>query len=329
MNYDKIIDATYGWLSLEKLVWFILFFWLALPVFFLVPPAMELGFFYYKLTWVVEALYAIMYLAILLGLMLLTCSCLNHKKINANKISITRYIDTIFLAFLELWYVFVWNIHKSYRFTQILLIIGIFLLSYYESISQSLFGSFALVLFLIGYGAIVIYNVIRLSFSMMVFYSKKVSLNGAINESWHLTHKKFWKILGAYLFVIAASFALFIVVSVILWFLAYLLLSNYFIVAVVQKLASLFSSLFALAPAMIAYYFGVTEIFYQLNIHHESNNKIKNILANRVLTPKNKIIIPLVKKKPSKKTVTKKKATIKKNVKKRVVKKKVSKKKTK
>jgi hypothetical protein len=73
----------------------------------------------------------------------------------------------------------------------------------------------------------------------------------------------------------------------------------------------------------------VTEIFYQLNIHHESNNKIKNILANRVLTPKNKIIIPLVKKKLSKKTVVKKKATIKKNVKKRVVKKKVSKKKTK
>ncbi|MFA5764121.1 MAG: hypothetical protein WC915_04885 [archaeon] len=320
MNYDKIIDATYKWISLEKLIWFLLFFWLALPVLFLVPTAIELGFFYYKLNWIVEALYVIMYLAVLLGLMVLTCSCLNHKKINSDKVSVTKYIDTIFLAVLELWYIFVWNIHKSYRFTQILLIIGILLLSYYESISQSLFGSISLLIFLICYGVIVIYNAVRLSFSMMVFYSKKISLNDTISQSWHLTHKKFWSTFFSYIFVIASSFALFIVFSIILWFLAYLLLSNYFIIAVAQNLSSLFSSMFALVPAMVAYYFGVTEIFYQLNNHHESNNKIKNILANRVLAPQNKIIIPLVNKKVVKKKASKK--VVKKKVTKKVVKKK-------
>ena len=60
MNYDKIINATYDWLSIEKAIWFLLFFWLSLPVLFLVPLAIEAGSFYYKINWVVQIIYAIM-----------------------------------------------------------------------------------------------------------------------------------------------------------------------------------------------------------------------------------------------------------------------------
>jgi hypothetical protein len=323
MDYDKIIDSTYNWLSLEKLVWFMLFFWLSLPVLFLIPTALELGFFYYKLNWVVQSLYIITYLAVLLGFMILTITCLNHKKIKSIELTATRYIDTLFLIVLELWYVFFWNIHKSYRFTQLLLLVGIFLLSYYESISTSIFGSLALIVFLIFYVLMIVHNCIRLSFSLMVFYSRPISLKGAIKESWHMTHKKFKSTLLAYLFVVAAVFALFVVVSVILWLLSYFLLINYFTVALSQRLASSFSSLFAIVPALIAYYLGFIEIFSQLNRHHVTNNRIKRVLARKILVPKKKSTKKKIvkKKKVSKKTI-KKKTTKKKTVKKKNIKKK-------
>ena len=324
MNYDKIINATYDWLSLEKATWFLLFFWLSLPVLFLVPIAIESGAFYYKVNFIVEIIYSIMYLAVLLGFMLLTCSCLAKKKFKVKDVSVTRFFDTIFIVFIEFWHVFIWNLHKSYRFTQLLLVAGIPLLMFYSSIVESLFIEVALNLFLICYLFIVIYNIVRLSFSITIFYNKDVSLIKAVEESWSLTHNKFWQTLFSYVSNISTVFVIFIIVSVILGALSNLMLANYFTLALSYKISLTFASFFALAPALIGYHFGFIETYAQLNKDHVTHKRIKRLLAKKVLHSSKKKFIKKKIVKTAKKTTKKKVA---KKVKKKVVKKKTIKKK--
>lgn len=315
MDYDKIINSAYDWISLDKLIWFLFFFWLSLPVFLLVPIGIEKGFFYSGLFWLVDILYYIMYFAILLALMLLTTGCLNKKNFKTHAISISKFGDTIFLVFLELWYVFVWNIHKSYRFTQLLLLIGLPLLAFYNLTVVSPIIIFAFWVFIISYGFIVLYNAMRLSFSISIFYSEEISIKNAIKKSWHLTHKKFLKIFAGYIFAISSALVLFVVLSSILSLISSLFLLQQYTWAIAYKLSLLIGTLLAAPPALLSYYFSFAEIFYQINNYHKSNTIIKNILSRKVLS-----------KKPSKKKKVKTKSK-KKKVKKKLIKKKVKKKK--
>ncbi len=314
MNYDQVINAAYEWISLEKAMWFLLFFWLSLPVLMMVPYALADELFYFEFNWIVHGLYYIIYLSILLGFMLLTCACLNHKKLSSSKVSISKYIDTIFLVFVELWYVLVWNMHKSYRFTQLLLLIGIPILAYYYSVISSVLIGVALLIFGVAYLIMVIYNAIRCSFSITIFYNKNVSLEEAVKESWHLTHRKFWKILFSYIFAIVSALVLFVIISAILAAILNLFLINYLTLAVSYKTALWLAAILALGPALISYYFGFIEIYSQLNTHHESDKRVKRVLANRLMTP---VAKPIVVRKFAAKKVNKKKAVKKKTTKKK------------
>jgi len=320
MDYDKIISATYNWLSLEKLMGFLVFFWLSFFVLVFVPLAFRINWFTQNYLWVTNCLIVIIYLVLLLVLMVLTTHTLKHNKFDVGDISLTRIIDTIFLVFLELWYIFVWNLHKAYRMTQLLLLFGLPLLLVYSLAVKSWFIDWALIIFTIGYGIIIVYNSIRLIFSVMLFYHKDLTIKKAIKEAWHLTHKKFWKVLLGFVLTLAALFVVFAVITMVLGAIVHLILLNFFTNPIAYELATSFSSILALAPVLIGYYFAMTEMYSQLVVEDHSSRRIKRILAKRVISPR--------KKKMVKRKVVKKKSTKKKKVKNAPKKRKAKKKKT-
>ncbi|MDD4250613.1 MAG: hypothetical protein PHX27_00280 [Candidatus ainarchaeum sp.] len=320
MDYNKIIDSTYSWFSFSKAIWFLLFFWLALPVLFLVPIAFEQGLFYYGFSWALQGLYVITYISILLGLFLLTGFVLNNNNIKSKEISISVFLDIIFLVFCEFFYTFFWNINKKFRFTQILLLFGSGLLGYYSLFVQSQFIFISFIIFVVCYTFFVLYNFLRVSFSLTLFLHNDFSIIESIFESWHLTHNKALQIFFGYLFNLVTVFVIFVVVSIILGAIANLLLVNYLTIALSYKLAMVLAVIFAFAPALVSYYFGFMEMYLQLINQHLSNKKIKNMLADKVVQTNKIVVTKKVKKsKPIKKSVKKiikKKSSNKKSIKK-------------
>jgi len=314
MDYDRIINFTYNWVSLKKVLWFLIFFWLSIPIIFVVPWALEKQFFDESVSWIVYILYAIIYVGIIVGFISLTCACLGHKKLKYQKPTRSRFFDTILLVFLELWYIFVWNIHKSHRFTQLLLIIGTPLLYFYYLFNPTIIILGALIIFMLLYLAAVIHNSVRLFFTVTIFYNKGLSKNEAIKECWELTHNKFVVTFFSILLVVGVVFVMFAVITIVLEAIAYIILISRFNPGVAYDLAQTIAVLFALGPATISYYFGVIEIYSQMEKERDSSSRIKRILARKVLLPKTQLkkVAKKTKKKVSKKPVKKNKVVKKK-----------------
>ena len=211
MDYDKIIDSTYSWFSLKKLFWFLVFFWIAIPILFVVPWALEQQYFDESVNWLVYLLYLVIYIGIIVGFVTLTCACLNYKKLNSKVLDKKSLIYTFALVFLELFYVFVWNIHKTYRFTQLLLLLGIPLLYFYYIFNPTLIILVSVLVFYILYVLMVIHNAVRLFFTVTIFYNKGLSKNEAIKECWELTHNKFVVTFFSILLVVGVVFVMFAV----------------------------------------------------------------------------------------------------------------------
>ena len=334
MDYDRIINLTYNWISLKKVFWFLIFFWLAMPILFVVPWALEKQFFDESFSWIVYILYAIIYFGIIVGFVSLTCACLGQKKLKYQNPTKSKFFDTFLLVLLELWYIFIWNIHKSHRFTQLLLLIGTPLLYFYYLFNPTELILGALILFTILYLVTLIHNSVRLFFTVTIFYNKNLSKREAIKECWELTHKKFVVTFFSILLVVGVVFVMFAVIAIILEAVAYLLLIPAFNPAVAYSLAQTIAVLFALGPATISYYFGVIEIYSQLEKERDSSSRIKRLLARKILSPKkhlkeenqkvkkrkvkkNKGIKKVVKKIKKNKKVSKKNKVIKKKVKKK------------
>jgi uncharacterized membrane protein YciS (DUF1049 family) len=321
MNYDKIIKSTYNWISVSKILLFVLFFWLALPVLFFVPIAFELNLFFEDFVLAIQGLYLILYFTVLLGFIVLTCFILG-KDCSVKLISITRYIDTIFLVLCELFYIFIWNKNEKLRFSQILLIFGTVLLFYYNVMILSTFIFLALIIFIFCYFLLVLYNFLRLSFSLTLFYHKPISIKEALNLSWGLTHKKTLEIFFGYFFNIATVIVMFFIISVILAAIANLFLVNFLNISLAYNLSIMLASVFALGPIIVAYYFGFMEMYFQLVKKKNSELLIKKALFNSLkesypkVKPKS-----IVEKKPksfkkpkSKKSISKKSTPVKKVV---------------
>jgi hypothetical protein len=305
MDYDKILSSTYDWIHLNKISWFLTFFWLGFIVLMLVPIGLQSNFFYEKFSWFIYSLYFIMYVVVLFGLMLLVSELLKHKKFSHASISFLTFFDTFFLVFLELWHVFVWNIYRSFRFTQLLLLAGIPLLYYFNSISQNILSYFALWIFIIGYFLLVVYNSIRLSFTVSLFYKEPIiSLNDAINISWRLTAGKLKSIAFGYFLILGSVFVLFSFIVVVVTLIVATILSYFLIIPVAFDVAKGIAILFALAPILLSYHSGFLELFSQLSSEESSERILKKLLAEDILSPKNK---KLMKKKPKRKKEIKKK----------------------
>ena len=326
MDYDQIINSTYSWFSLKKVIWFLVFFWLAIPILFVVPWAIEKQYFSENMNWAVYILYFLIYVAILIGFVSLTCACLGHRKLKYAKPTNHQFIETILLAFYELWYIFIWNIHKSHRFTQLLLLLGLPLLYFYYLFNPTTVILGSLILFSVAYLLFVIHNSIRLFFTVTVFYNRDLSKEEAIKEAWGLTNGKFALSFFSIILVFGVVFVMFAVIALVLGAIANIILLSRFTPNVAYEVAQTIAIVFAFGPALVSYYFGIIEVYYQLEQEKVSTNRIKRILTRRVLKPKT------VKKKATKKKVAKKKSTKKKAKKKttkKKVKKKASKKKTK
>jgi hypothetical protein len=325
MIYDNVLRNMYSLSLVYKFKWFLLFFWLAIPVLFLTPLGVELGLFHPNFVWVVNSLHFIMFIATLLALMLLLSHSLDFKEFKLTKVSTSVFFDTIFVLVLSLWFIFVWNVKKNYRITQLLFLIGVPLLAYFESVSSSVVGALALIVFILGYLIFILYNSVRGVFAVCIFYAKRVSLINSVKKSWHLTHNKFWFVLCGLIFICAVSFAFFSVLSFLIALGIYQILVLFFVSAVSYKLALSFAFFVAFPIALIAFYFGFSELFYILTLEEDANKQVKVLLAKNVFKKK-KITTKIIKKKPTK--TTKKKTTKKKTVKKKPVRKKATKKKT-
>ncbi|MBT4870294.1 MAG: hypothetical protein HON47_01870 [Candidatus Diapherotrites archaeon] len=322
MDYDRIINFTYNWFSLSKLAWFLIFFWLAIPLLFLVPWAIEKQYFDGSVYWIVYIFYIIIYFGIMLGFATLTSACLGHRKLKHQISTSTRFLDTIILAVLELWYIFVWNIHKSHRFTQLLVLLGTPLLYFYYLFNPTVLILASFVIFAILYLLFVIHNSVRLFFTVTIFYNKDISKKEAIRDAWELTKGRFILTFFGIALVVGVVFVMFAVMAIILGAIAHIILLPHFTPLVAYELARAVAIIFALGPAIISYYFGIIEVYNQLDKERVSNSRIKRILTKRILSPKRKVT-----KKVKKKKVVRKRAVKKKKVKKKVIKKKGKKKK--
>lgn len=314
MNYDAIITSTYKWLSLNKLIWFLLFFWISVPVFLFLPVLLNLNFFAENKLWLVNFLYFVIYFSLIVSFFILTYYCLKKHNHDAKEISITKFFDGVLLIFVQLWYIFVWNIHKSYRTTQLLLLFGLPLLFFYSTYLMNWFVDYAIIIFLFSYFALVIYNWTRTSFSITYFLSHDCSIKDAVKESWHMTHNKFIKIIFAYFVIFVSIFVLFIVYTLLIGAILNLFLLNYFLPKIASELSFIIAGLISVAPVLISYYFAYFELYNQLTLQNLTSKRIKNILARKVLSKEKKVIKKQKKKvsNKSKKKIIKKSKPVKK-----------------
>ena len=290
MNYDKIIGSAYSWISLTRVVWFLLFFWIALPLLLFLPPLMEQqGLFGPSSIWIVTALYDILYLAVILGLITLTQQCLEERKISTVPFSVRKLVNIVLLVFVEAFYALVWNLSYQFRIIQILLLIATGLLYYYYTVLQTPFVQVLFALCATAYFILVTYNVVRLFFSTSLFCNKDLSIVESVKDSWAMTHNKFYDASTAILLSLVLVFVLFSFSVIVLGTITSLVLSIFLIQPLALSIGFKAAALFALAPAVIAYHYAMAEVYFQLNAHKESSNSIRRILANKVLMPVKKV----------------------------------------
>lgn len=298
MNYERIIEASYKHFSLKRDVWFLLLFWIAFPIIVLIPWAFEKNIFGSESKAFLLVIYEIVYLVAVLGFIILNNYFLSQKNINSPKITLKRFLLIFPLVFIEMWYLFVWNLTNKYlRVTQILLLLGIPLFTYYFATVKSNFIFYSLVFFLFCYTLLIIHNFVRLLFTVPIYLSKDISVFEAPKESWGLTQNKFESTLVALVLSIGVITIIFFAITIILAFMADIVLSNFFISSIAKDLALRGAYLFALAPALIFYYSGISEIFTQLLKEKESSMRIKNLLTKKVFAEKKFAYKPKTKKK--------------------------------
>jgi hypothetical protein len=180
----------------------------------------------------------------------------------------------------------VWNLNRRLRTPQILLLIAIPLLYWYWLFDASPLPSLTLAVFVWAYAALVVYNCVRFCFSMMCFYSRDGSIVGAARDSWALTHNRFVETISAVILSIGTAVVLFSITVIVLGAIANLVLLMFFTEPVAYGLAVRAATLFAFAPAVLAYHYAITNVYAQLVKEGRSSATIRKILARKVLAKK-------------------------------------------
>ncbi len=309
MDFSRVVSSAYSWVSLNKVIWFIIFFWISLPCIVILPQAFEKGLIFSNVTRPVAiVLYDLLYVTLVLGVIVLMNNCLVEKKSSKGfDFGARKVLDLIFLVFVEMFYVLVWNINAFFRKAQLLLLIAFVLLLYYFSMVQTELLGYLLWLLGTAYFILVVYNAVRLFFSTSVFIQKSATLGivESIKESWALTHNKFNETLYAIIISLFLAFIIFAFVTIALGGLAAVILQFFLINPVAFSLAFSVSPAFGLGVALIAYHYMVAEAFTQLHSHAEASSQIRRILANRAMKGSHKAVVvrrPLAKKKVKKKS---------------------------
>lgn len=288
MNFNSIVRSAYSWLSVKKIIWFIAFFWISLPFILILPKLFESGAIYSELTKPLAIiLYDVLYIALIVGVILLIQRCLLAKHERAPSLGITKVIKLVLLVFVELFYAFVWNINARFRRIQILLLISSALLGYLFALTLD---NILLVIFawgLLAYFYFVIRNCIMLFFSTTIFVNMgSISITGAVKESYSLIHNRVADTFSSIIISAFLAFVLFAFVTLAMGALASLVLRFFFIDSLAVSLGFNVSTAFGIGIGLIAYHFMIAEVFAQLNKHKAASTSIKRILAHRVLHPK-------------------------------------------
>lgn len=286
MDFNRVIASAYSWISLNKVVWFLVFFWISLPMLLLLPQAIEqYNLFTAELLPVVFLLYDIMYLAVIVGFIALTQYCLSERNIRTPEFHPNKIVDIVLLVFVEMFYLFVWNLHAQFRYIQTLLLISTGLLYYYYTLVPTSFVLNIFALCATAYFILVVYNAVRLFFTTTLFCNKEVGIKKAVEDSWGMTHNKFPETITSISLILILVFVLFSFAVLVLGTLTSLVLGFFFTNPVAISLGFRAATLFALAPAIIAYHYAITEVYSQLNFHRDTSTSIKKILAHKVLAP--------------------------------------------
>jgi hypothetical protein len=328
MDYNKILDSTYKWVSFEGVVWYVVFFLITVSILSVVPMMLRQGIFFDEPSLpVVQVLYAFNILVLFVGFFSLVEYILKANNFKTIKVTPEKLLDSLFLIILSLWYIFVWNIKREHRIIQLLVLFvysfSLFSLFYFSGTFVELGVIVASIVFGIIYLGFVIQNCIRLSFGYFIFYNRDMKIKDSLLESWKITEGKVFGILWAF---IIGEVAVLVYGTIIIFIVASLvgaIISPNFIQPVTYKIAMIVGGLIAAAPVLIAEQAFIAETYSQVELKHAIKNKVNKILVRRTL--KTKPVKPAkskkaAKKKPVKKVV-KKKTTKKKAVKKKAAKK--------
>jgi len=309
MNFSKVVNSAYSWVSLDKLAWFVMFFWISLPCIFILPPIFQKGLIYTSVTRPVAiVLYDLLYMVFVLGVIMLMSHCLVDKKASKGfDLGARKVVDMVLLVVAEMFYIFVWNINSFFRKVQLLLLIAFTLLLYYFTVVPTELLFYLLWLLGTAYFILVVYNAIRLFFSSSIFVQKNASLGviETIKESWALTHNRFREVLYSIIISLFLAFILFAFVTIALGALGAVVLQFFVINPVAMNIAFAISQAFGLGIALIAYHYMMAEVFVQLYSHAETSSKIRHLLANRAVKGSHKSVVvrrSLQKKKAKKKS---------------------------
>jgi len=290
MNYARVVSSAVSWVSMKKVMWFLIFFWIALPVLVFLPDVVDKGLYPSATLPVVIALYDILYFAVIVGVIVLIQGCLAHKHSECKGLSIMRLLNLVVLVFIEMFYIFIWSIYKGFRAVQLLLIVLSLFIFYYYSVSGLGFIHNLFILSLVAYFIVVVYNAIRVFFSTSVFCSDGVSPLEAVKQAADLTKHSFYHTLTSICLCVILAIILFSFISICLWVIASLVLSYFFINPIALSLGFKAAVIFALGPTLIAYHYSIIEVFTQLSAHRAASHRIRRILSHRVLHPKHNAV---------------------------------------
>ncbi len=289
MNYARVVSSAVSWVSMKKVTWFLIFFWIALPVLVFLPEVIDKGLYPSATLPLVIALYDVLYLAVIVGVSVLIQGCLMNKHSGCKGISLWGLVNLVALVFVELFYVLIWSIYKGFRAIQLLLIVFSLFIFYYYIASGSPFILDLFNLSLVAYFIVMVYNAVRVFFSTSVFCSKDISPVNAVKEAAELTKHNFYHALSSICLSVVLAGILFSFISICLWVLASLVLSYFFINPIALSLGFKAAVIFALGPTLIAYHYSIIEVFTQLSSHKVASHRIRRILSHKVLHPKHKV----------------------------------------
>ncbi|HPM85635.1 MAG: hypothetical protein PHY04_00015 [Candidatus ainarchaeum sp.] len=288
MNYKKILSSTYSWASIDNVKWFLIFFWVSLPVIIILPFLFSDDLVYVGFSKMIAfVLYIILYLTLILGFVVLIQCCLKsfHKSFYA--LNLSKLIELFKLVFLELFYILIWNISVKWRVFQILLIILNALLFVLASLFPNSLWLLALYITASGLALLFSYNFGRVFFSSTVFFTKSnYSAKEAIFGSWKLTRGGVLKIFSPIIWVVVLIFLMFSFLTLAMGSFAAIFLKIFLIDSLAINFGFKLAAAFALAPCLIAYHYAIIEIYSQLSEVHDSSSSIKRLLAHKVLNKK-------------------------------------------
>lgn len=285
MNYKKIVSASYSWLSLKKINFFLLFFCLFFSILVLTPFIFEQFDYEPNTLQIILVVYVVVYFLVFVGLINLLSNLLNKKEDTFFE-SIKNSFKFINLVFLEVFYIFFWNPNPTKRLLQLLLVILTGLLFVLSSIFFNFFWFFALIIVGSIMSLLLTYNFGRVFFASSVFSKKKGSPKEAIMESWRLTGVNWVSVFAAIIWSFLINFLMFCFATLGLGVFLSVFFKLFFINHIAIDFGFKFGAALALAPILISYHLAIAEVYSQISESSKSSASIKRILSKKVLSKK-------------------------------------------